>query len=84
MNDIYKLHQAGSAFTWELIEVAAKPRPDPRSSFAACLSSDSNFYIFGGSGDNNVKFNDLWEFNGTEWVELSPQIYAEDTAHSLP
>jgi hypothetical protein len=23
--------------------------------------------LFGGSGDNNVKFNDLWEFNTNAW-----------------
>ena len=70
MNDIYKLHQQGAQFTWELVEVAARPKPELRSGFAACLASDTKFYIFGGSGDNNLKYNDLWEFDGTQWIEL--------------
>jgi hypothetical protein len=51
--------------------VLKKPRPDPRSSFAACLASDTKFYLFGGSGDNNVKYNDLWEFDGANWNLLN-------------
>jgi len=66
MNDVYKLHQEGKTFTWELIE-CAEPKPEPRSSFAAVISGDDSFYIFGGSGDNNVKFNDLWEFKTGAW-----------------
>lgn len=70
MNDVYKLHQDGKNFTWELIEVTT-PKPEPRSSFAAVISSDDSFYLFGGSGDNNLKFNDLWQFSGTAWTQLS-------------
>jgi hypothetical protein len=61
MNDVYKLHQEGKIFTWELIEVG-EAKPEPRSSFAAVISGEDSFYVFGGSGDNNIKFNDLWEF----------------------
>jgi hypothetical protein len=53
-------------FTWEHIEIAGA-HPEPRSSFGAVLATDTSFYLFGGSGDNNVKFNDLWEFNTNAW-----------------
>jgi len=66
MNDIYKLHQEGKVFTWELIEVTG-PKPEPRSSFGCTLATDNSFYLFGGSGDNNLKYNDLWEFNTNAW-----------------
>jgi len=72
MNDVYKLNQTGAQFTWELIEVQSRTKPEPRSSFAACLASDTKFYLFGGSGDNNVKYNDLWEFDGANWALLNP------------
>lgn len=71
MNDIYRLIQQDKAFSWELIELDQKAKPEPRSSFAACLATDTSFYIFGGSGDNNVKFNDLWCYNGVFWEQLS-------------
>lgn len=72
MNDVYRLNQQDKTFTWELIEVPTKVAPEPRSSFAACLATDTSFYIFGGSGDNNVKYNDLWEFNAatSQWTAL--------------
>ena len=66
MNDVYKLHQEGKNFIWELIE-AAGAKPDPRTSFGAVIASDDSFYLFGGSGDNNIKFNDLWEFKANQW-----------------
>ena len=66
MNDVYKLTQEAKVFTWELIEVAGA-HPEPRSSFGAVLATDTSFYLFGGSGDNNVKFNDLWAFNANAW-----------------
>lgn len=87
MNDIYKLHQNGAVFTWELIEVAGKNIPGPRSGFSACLASDVKFYLFGGSGENNVKYNDLWEFDGTQWIELNPGCpvgIKEEGASTLP
>jgi len=77
MNDIYKLNQAGQAFTWELVEVAGA-KPEPRSSFSACLSTDTSFYTFGGSGENNAKYNDLWQFNGTAWVQLTANTPIEN------
>jgi len=82
MNDVYKLNQAGATFTWELLEIAGA-HPEPRSSFAACLSSDTSFYLFGGSGENNAKYNDLWQFNGKSWVKIcgNTAIDAEDGAH---
>ena len=70
MNDVYKLHQEGKNFIWELIE-AAGSAPDPRTSFGAVIASDDQFYLFGGSGDNNIKFNDLWEFKANQWICLS-------------
>jgi hypothetical protein len=70
MNDVYKLHQEGKNFIWELIEVAGA-KPDPRTSFGAVIASDDSFYLFGGSGDNNIKFNDLWEFKANQWNCLS-------------
>lgn len=70
MNDVYKMNQNGQVFTWELIEVAS-PKPEPRSGFASCLATDTSFYLFGGSGDNNVKYNDLWQFDGAQWVQLT-------------
>lgn len=81
MNDVYKLNQAGATFTWELLEIAGA-HPEPRSSFAACLSSDTSFYLFGGSGENNAKYNDLWQFNGKSWVKIcaNTAIDAEDGA----
>ena len=64
MNDVYRLIQQDKSFTWELIEVQSREKPEPRSSFAACLLSESEFFVFGGSGDNNMKYNDLWKFDG--------------------
>lgn len=66
MIDVYKLTQEAKVFTWELIDIAG-PKPEPRSSFGAVLASDTSFYVFGGSGDNNIKYNDLWEFNTNAW-----------------
>jgi hypothetical protein len=37
--------------------------------------------LFGGSGDNNVKYNDLWEFDGAKWTRVhagSPTIHVDD------
>ena len=67
MNDVYRLHQESKSFIWELIQVSSLTKPEPRSAFASVISGDDSFYLFGGSGDNNIKFNDLWEFKGTEW-----------------
>jgi Galactose oxidase, central domain len=84
MNDVYKLNQNGTTFTWELLEVSAGPKPDPRSSFAACLASDTTFYVFGGSGDNNAKFNDLWQFNEGAWSLLSSGSQSFDGTADTP
>ena len=49
---------------------------EPRSAFGACAIRSSEdhdrVYIFGGSGDNNVKYNDLWELNGNSWTQIKP------------
>jgi hypothetical protein len=71
MNDIYKLHQEGKTFLWELIEPIQTLRPEPRSSFGCVISGEDSFYLFGGSGDNNIKYNDLWEFKANQWNCLS-------------
>lgn len=74
MNDVYRLNQSGPGqFTWEFLDVApGKVRPEPRSSFGVCLASETSFYLFGGSGDNNLKFNDLWSFAPEAgWTQLS-------------
>jgi hypothetical protein len=57
-----------------------KIRPEPRSSFAVCLTNDTSFYLFGGSGDNNLKFNDLWQFTGSDWIQLSASTPMSDAA----
>ena len=85
MNDVYRLIQAGVTFTWELLPVAPTSlSPNPRSSFGACLASDTSFYLFGGSGDNNVRYNDMWEFNGTQWTLLSAGNTIEDEPSEIP
>jgi Kelch motif len=88
MNDVYRLNQNGAIFTWEFIDIPARNKPEPRSSFAACLASDTKFYLFGGSGDNNVKYNDLWECDlaptGANWTELhagSPPASDHEQSH---
>lgn len=58
--------------------------PEPRSSFAAALSTDTQFFIFGGSGDNNVKYNDLWEFDGTQWIQHSKSHGEEASSDNAP
>jgi len=44
------------------------------------LETDTTFYIFGGSGDNNVKFNDLWHFTGTGWNCVSKGTPIDDSS----
>ena len=34
------------------------------------LATDTSFYLFGGSGDNNIKYNDLWQFNNNAWTKI--------------
>lgn len=43
--------------------------PEPRSSFSAFCHNDpqghEKVFIFGGAGENNAKYNDLWVFDGS-------------------
>lgn len=72
MMDIYRLHYNPSdrSFEWELFELKSPKaiHPEVRSSFGAVVyvdpaSDQESILVFGGSGDNNTKFNDLWQFN---------------------
>ena len=77
MNDIYKLHYENQTFEWEFLDIKQKLKPEVRSSFGACVQIDphgkEHIFIFGGSGDNNAKYNDIWECDGTHWTLHKPQ-----------
>jgi len=49
--------------------------PRARYSSVAWIDSNSNFWMFGGtgydSGNNNAHLNDLWKFDGTNWTWMS-------------
>ena len=47
------------------------PKPEPRAGHSAALHG-RNMYIFGGKGEDNIKFNDFWSFNldTKKWTEI--------------
>jgi hypothetical protein len=69
MGDIYKLHvlESGKKFEWELIEVQGRTHLPPRSSLSANILVEQNgnekLLVFGGAGDNSVRYNDIWIFS---------------------
>jgi len=69
MGDVYKLHvlDSGKKFEWELLEVQGKTLLPPRSSLSASVMIEENgnekLFIFGGAGDNSVRYNDIWTFS---------------------
>lgn len=38
------------------------PVPQPRAGHSAAILG-SNMYVFGGKGEDNSKFNDLWKYD---------------------
>ncbi|CDW87956.1 kelch motif family protein [Stylonychia lemnae] len=78
MGDIYKLHvlESGKKFEWELLEVQGRPYLPPRSSLSANVLIDPNgnekLLVFGGAGDNSVRYNDIWIFSEHTWTEIKP------------
>jgi hypothetical protein len=85
-----------NTYVWEMIELSSPkaPRPEPRSGFAGVGLTDpttglDRLFVFGGSGENNTKYNDLWEFDGTHWVEhkstpdQSEEVPLEKSGHQM-
>lgn len=38
-------------------------------------NGNEKLFIFGGAGDNSVRYNDIWIFSSNQWTELKPQNY---------
>ena len=47
---------------WTCLAPAGGAEPEPRAGHSAAIHG-GNLYIFGGKGEENVKFNDLWRFD---------------------
>jgi len=35
-------------------------------------NGNEKLFIFGGAGDNSVRYNDIWIFSSNQWTELKP------------
>ena len=68
-NHIHRYNLA--ARQWEAIPTMA-PKPEPRAGHSAALHG-RNMYIFGGKGEDNVKYNDFWSFNldTKKWTQIA-------------
>ena len=58
-NQVHRLDL--SAKQWERIPIP-DPKPAPRAGHGAAIHG-KDMYVFGGKGEDNVKFNDFWKFD---------------------
>lgn len=78
-NDLYILRNiSGHQYEWEEIVIENGPIPQPRSGHSGgCLMNEPDHlevYMFGGAGDNNEKYNDLWKYSSksNQWETIAP------------
>ena len=39
---------------------------------------DESILIVGGAGDNNIRYNDLWQYSNHKWTLLTPENSPDD------
>ena len=61
---------SGTAWVQKTVDVPAGTTPPPRSFGGMAYNSTLGVVLFGGDeGDNSGDANDLWQWNGTAWVQ---------------
>jgi len=62
-----------SGTDWALVSTATvPPARSQHASFYATYGSSSRVYIVGGRDSAGASLGDMWEYNGTDWTQITP------------
>jgi len=62
-----------SGTDWALVTTATvPPARSQHASFYASYGTSNRVYIFGGRDSTGASLGDMWEYNGTDWTQITP------------
>ncbi|CAE7589590.1 rngB, partial [Symbiodinium sp. CCMP2456] len=70
-NDLYEFTGSGGG-SWQQLFPSGSAPAERSGPVGVWSPSDRKMYIFGGSGHNNIRQNELHYFDETSWTQLSP------------